>query len=145
MTSHRKGIFSMSLRYLLDTNICIYIMKQKPESVLEKFEQLEVGMVGMSGITYGELLYGAEKSKYTGKSYEIIQQICDYIPPLPISLKASELYADIRTSLEKQGKIIGNNNLWIAAHCLALETTLVTNNEKEFSRVKHLKIENWVK
>ena len=134
----------MPLSYLLDTNICIYIMKQKPTSVLDKFEQLAVGMVGMSAITYGELLYGAEKSNNPQKAKKIIHQICDYIPPLPISLKVPEFYAELRANLEKQGKIIGNNDLWIAAHCLELETTLVTNNEKEFSRVKHLKLENWV-
>jgi tRNA(fMet)-specific endonuclease VapC len=134
----------MALNYLLDTNICIYIMKQKPTSVLEKFEQLEVGMVGMSAITYGELLFGAKKSNHPQKANNLIHQICDYIPPLPISLKVSTFYADIRTTLEKQGKIIGNNDLWIAAHCLELDTTLVTNNEKEFSRVTNLNIENWV-
>lgn len=134
----------MPLSYLLDTNICIYIMKQKPKAVLDKFEQLAVGMVGMSAITYGELLYGAQKSNNSRKAEKIIHQICDYIPPLPISLKVSEFYAELRASLEKKGTIIRNNDLWIAAHCLELDTTLVTNNEKEFSRVKHLKLENWV-
>lgn len=113
-------------------------------SVLEKFEQLEVGMVGMSAITYGELLFGVKKSNQPQKAKTLIHQLCDYIPPLPISLKTSDFYADIRATLEKKGQIIGNNDLWIAAHCLALDTTLVTNNEKEFSRVKNLTIENWV-
>lgn len=134
----------MALSYLLDTNICIYIMKQKPKSVLDKFEQLTVGMVGMSAITYGELLYGAQKSNNSRKAKNIIHQICDYIPPLPISLKVSEYYAEIRAGLEKKGNIIGNNDLWIAAHALELGTTLVTNNEKEFARIKQLKLENWV-
>lgn len=134
----------MSLLYLLDTNICIYISKQKPKCVLEKFEQLEVGTVGMSIITYGELLYGAKKSSYPEKAQKNIEEFCNYIPPLPISRKASEFYAKIRANLEKKGKIIGNNDLWIAAHCLELEITLVTNNEREFSRVTNLKIENWI-
>jgi len=134
----------MVLNYLLDTNICIFIMKQKPKTVLDKFEQLAVGMVGMSAITYGELLYGAQKSNNPQKSEKIIHQICDYIPPLPMSLKVPEFYAELRATLEKQGNIIGNNDLWIAAHCLELNITLVTNNEKEFSRVKNLKFENWV-
>ncbi len=134
----------MPLRYLLDTNICIYIMKQKPSSVLEKFEQLDVGMVGMSVVTYGELLYGSQKSNNPRKAKELIHKICDYIPPIAISLKVAEFYANTRATLEKQGEIIGNNDLWIAAHCLELKTILVTNNEKEFSRIKQLKIENWV-
>ena len=120
-------------------------MKQKPKSVLGKFEQLTVGMIGMSAITYGELLYGAQKSNNSHKTKKIIHQICDDIPPLPLSLNVSEVYAELRANLEKKGTIIGDNDLWIAAHCLELDTTLVTNNEKEFSRVKHLKLENWVK
>jgi tRNA(fMet)-specific endonuclease VapC len=119
-------------------------MKQKPQSVLEKFEQLEVGMVGMSAITYGELLYGAKKSNQTKKAEDLIHQLCGYIPPLPLSLKVPEYYASIRARLEQQGRIIGNNDLWIAAHSLELGITLITNNEKEFSRVDKLKIENWV-
>ncbi|KTD01219.1 type II toxin-antitoxin system tRNA(fMet)-specific endonuclease VapC [Legionella feeleii] len=134
----------MSLKYLLDTNICIHIMKQKPKSVLEKFEQLEVGMVGMSAITYGELMYGAQKSNQAKKAMELVHQVCNYILPLSLSLKVPEYYAVIRAGLEKQGRVIGNNDLWIAAHCLELGITLVTNNEKEFSRVDKLKIENWV-
>ncbi|MDF1828109.1 MAG: type II toxin-antitoxin system VapC family toxin [Legionellaceae bacterium] len=134
----------MPLNYLLDTNICIYIMKQKPKSVLDKFEQLSVGMVGMSAITYGELFYGAQKSNNSRKAKHMIHQICDYIPPLPLSLKVSELYAELRANLEKQGNTIGNHDLWIAAHALELGTTLVTNNEKEFARIKQLKLENWV-
>ncbi len=119
-------------------------MKQKPQSVLEKFEQLEVGMVGMSAVTYGELLYGARKSSNSKKAEVLVHQVCDYIPPLPLSLKVPEYYASIRAELEKQGRIIGNNDLWIAAHCLELDIILVTNNEKEFSRVGELTIENWV-
>ena len=134
----------MSLKYLLDTNICIYIMKQKPESVGAKFEQLEVGMVSMSVITYAELMYGAHKSSHSKKAEQLVQQLCDYIPPLPMSVNVSTYYAHIRATLESQGRIIGGNDLWIAAHCLELDMILVTNNEKEFSRVNKLKIENWV-
>src|SRR5262249_50982961 len=121
----------MPISYLLDTNLCIYIMKQKPKSVGEKFEELEVGMVGMSAITYGELLYGAKKSSLAEKAGNLIQQLCEYIPPLPLSAKVPNYYASIRADLERQGRIIGNNDLWIAAHCLELDLILVTNNEKE--------------
>ena len=134
----------MSFKYLLDTNICIYIMKEQPPVVRKKFEQLDLGTMGMSVITYGELLYGAQKSKQSNKAKDLIHQLCDYIPPLPLSLKVSKYYAIIRAGLEKQGRMIGNNDLWIAAHCLDLDLILVTNNEREFSQVDKLKVENWV-
>lgn len=134
----------MTMQYLLDTNMCIYIIKKKPLSVLRKFEQLEVGQVGMSLITYGELLYGAKKSAYSEKSFAILQELTRSIPPLPMPINAAKYYGEIRSKLEQQGKIIGGNDLWIASHALASELALVTNNEKEFSRISHLKIENWI-
>jgi tRNA(fMet)-specific endonuclease VapC len=134
----------MSLRYLLDTNICIYIAKQKPLSVLHKFEQLMVGEVGMSTITYGELLYGAQKSHHPKKAFSLLEELTGLIPPMPIATEVAKQYGIIRAKLEKIGKPIGNNDLWIAAHALALGSILVTNNIKEFSRVPHLKLENWV-
>lgn len=134
----------MSLRYLLDTNICIYIAKQKPVSVLQKFEQLVIGEVGMSTITYGELLYGAQKSHHPKKTLFLLEELTGLIPPIPIATEVAKYYGTIRAKLEKVGKLIGNNDLWIAAHALFLDSILVTNNVREFSRVPHLKIENWV-
>lgn len=134
----------MKLRYLLDTNICIYIAKQKPLSVLHKFEHLHVGEVGMSLITYGELYYGVEKSQQAKKSKLLLDELLHLIPPLPLPLEAGKHYGEVRYQLEKQGKPIGNNDLWIAAHALAIDVILVTNNKKEFSRIRSLKIENWV-
>jgi len=134
----------MGLRYLLDTNICIYIAKQKPMSVLKRFEKMEVGEAAMSLITYGELLYGAEKSHYPKKTRELLEELSTLISPLPLTMEVSQHYARIRAILEKQGKPIGNNDLWISSHALALDITLVTNNLKEFSRIPHLKVENWV-
>src|SRR5438093_1081117 len=134
----------MTLRYLLDTNICIYIAKQKPISVLKKFEQLTVGQVGMSVITYGELFYGAEKSQHHKKTISFLEELTFIIPPVPISHETGKQYGHIRCHLEKKGNIIGNNDLWIAAHALELKLILVTNNVKEFSRVPLLKMENWV-
>ena len=133
----------MTLCYLLDTNICIYIAKRKPIHILKKFEQLEVGEVAMSIITYGELLYGVQKSAHLKKSQAVLQELISLIPPLPMSTEVAEYYADVRGKLEKQGKPIGNNDLWIAAHALALRLILVTNNTREFARVSYLKIENW--
>jgi tRNA(fMet)-specific endonuclease VapC len=134
----------MTLCYLLDTNICIYIIKQKPVTVLHKFEQLSVGEVAMSLITYGELLYGIKKSQHPKKSQHTLEQLIGLIPPLPMPTDTANHYGKIRSSLELQGKLIGNNDLWIAAHALALEVILVTNNIKEFSRIPHLQLENWV-
>lgn len=134
----------MALSYLLDTNICIYIIKKRHQSVLDKFADLEVGEVGMSAITYGELLYGAYKSKACEQALATIETLCDFIPVMPLSVHVSDVYAQTRTDLERQGQLIGNNDLWIAAHCLDLGLTLVTNNEREFSRVQDLTVENWV-
>lgn len=134
----------MVLRYLLDTNICIYIAKHRPLCVLERFDRLEVGAVAMSLVTYGELLYGAEKSQHSKKSLGILEELATLIPPLPLSVDVGIHYARIRATLEKQGMPIGNNDLWISAHALALDTVLVTNNLKEFSRVQDLNLENWV-
>ena len=134
----------MVLNYLLDTNICIYIAKNKPPTVLDKFTKLKIGQVGMSLITYGELLYGIQKSNHKAQALLILKQLISLIPPFHIPEKAAENYALIRHQLANQGTIIGNNDLWIAAHCLALDVTLVTNNIKEFNRVPNLNIVNWV-
>jgi len=134
----------MSPRYLLDTDICIYIKKQEPKKVFEKCTQLTVGEIGMSIVTYGELVYGAHKSHYPEKNLSVAQDLINFIPLLPLPIKAAHYYGEVRASLEKQGKIIGNNDLWIAAHALAMDLILVTNNTREFERVPNLKLENWV-
>ena len=133
----------MQLKYMLDTNICIYIMKEKPISVLKQFEKHAVGEVAMSVITHGELLYGAYKSQHHKKSLLNLEKIAHYIPPLPLPTDVADHYGNVRSKLEKIGKPIGNNDLWIAAHALSLGIILVTNNEKEFKRIPNLKIENW--
>lgn len=130
-------------QFLLDTNICIYIAKQKPLSVLKKFEQLAVGQVAMSTITYGELQFGAQKSHHPHKTMKVLEELMSLIPPLPIPIETGKIYGEIRSKLEKQGMPIGNNDLWIAAHALAIGVVLVTNNDKEFRRIPHLKVENW--
>nr|MDQ2995021.1 PIN domain-containing protein [Pseudomonadota bacterium] len=99
--------------------------------------------VGMSRITYGELIFGAQKSQQLKKTLHLLEELASLIPPLPISTDTGKFYGKIRATLEKQGKIIGNNDLCIAAHALALNITLVTNNMKGFSRIPHLKLENW--
>ena len=130
--------------YMLDTNICIYIIKKQPVSVLEKFEQLQLGAVSMSLITYGELEYGALRSNHSEKALNILDELLNYIPVLPIQSDVAKHYAAIRANLAIKGTPIGNNDLWIAAHARALGYTLVSNNIREFERVENLKFENWI-
>jgi tRNA(fMet)-specific endonuclease VapC len=134
----------MRARYLLDTNICIYIQRQKPEEVLARFQKLKPGDAAISVITWGELLYGAEKSQQRKKALQLLEEFKTLVPVLPIPENAGKTYGAIRASLESQGKPIGNNDLWIAAHAKAATLTIVTNNEQEFKRVPGLRVQNWV-
>ena len=134
----------ISPRYLLDTNICIYIQREKPAKVLTRFEKLKSGEAAISVVTWGELLYGAEKSQQRKKILYLLDEFKTIIPVLPMPENAGKTYGSIRAFLEKKGTPIGNNDLWIAAHAKASSLTLVTNNEREFQRVPGLKIQNWV-
>jgi tRNA(fMet)-specific endonuclease VapC len=133
----------MEPRYLLDTNICIYIRQSRPEQVLRRFRKLRPGEAALSVITYGELLYGAAKSAHKTTALERLRELVQLLPALPLPETAAETYGTIRAELESKGEVIGNNDLWIAAHALATGLTLVTNNEKEFRRVRGLKLQNW--
>lgn len=130
--------------YLLDTNICIYIVKKKPPTVMRRFESLALGEAAMSLVTYGELEFGALKSQHADQALGILQELKQYIPVLPMAPEVAGHYADIRHTLARQGMPICNNDLWIAAHARALDATLVSNNLREFERVAGLKLENWV-
>jgi tRNA(fMet)-specific endonuclease VapC len=135
-------------RYLLDTNICIYIRREKPERVLRHFDKVSPGETAISVITYGELLYGATKSSRREAALETVREFVRLVVPLPMPEKAGEVYGFIRANLEARGEMIGPNDLrvndlWIAAHAVAAGLTLVTNNEKEFRRVRGLKVQNW--
>ncbi len=133
----------MEPRYLLDTNICIYIRQKRPEEVLRRFRKLRPGEAVLSVITYGELLYGAAKSEQRVRAIEQLHELVSVLPALSLPEAAAEAYATIRAELELNGEMIGNNDLWIAAHALAAGLILVTNNEKEFRRVRRLKVQNW--
>jgi tRNA(fMet)-specific endonuclease VapC len=134
----------MAARFLLDTNICIYIQRQRPANVLTRFQKLEPGDAAISVITWGELLYGAEKSKQRRKALELLAEFKTFVPVLPIPETAGNAYGIIRATLESQGRPIGNNDLWIAAHAKAAGLTVVTNNEREFRRIAGLKVQNWI-
>jgi tRNA(fMet)-specific endonuclease VapC len=129
--------------YMLDTDICIYIIKQKPESVLNHFNKLQVGELFISSITFAELMNGAKKSRRIEHNISKLNELADLLIVSPFDKEAAIVYGDVRSALEKKGHIIGGNDLLIAAHALSLDLILVTNNEKEFSRVDGLKIENW--
>lgn len=133
----------MEPRYLLDTNICIYIRQKRPEEVLRRFRKLRQGETALSVITYGELLYGAAKSTQRVEALERLRELLHWLPALPLPEAAAEAYGTIRAELAAKGEMIGNNDLWIAAHAVATGLILVTNNEKEFRRVHGLKIQNW--
>jgi tRNA(fMet)-specific endonuclease VapC len=133
----------MDPRFLLDTNICIYIRQKRPEEVLRRFRKLRAGEAALSVITYGELLYGAQKSAQRETALERLRELTTLVPALPLPEAAAETYGTIRAQLEAKGEAIGNNDLWIAAHALASNLTLVTNNEREFRRVLGLKVQNW--
>ena len=133
----------MEARYLLDTNICIYIRRKKPDQVLRRFRTLKQGEAGLSVITFGELVYGAEKSAQRAAALEMLRELAQMIPVLSLPDTAADAYGTIRAELERKGQMIGNNDLWIAAHAKAAGLTLVTNNEQEFRRVRGLKIQNW--
>lgn len=131
------------LRYLLDTNICIYIAKQRPSIVAERFARLASGEVGMSLITFGELRFGAEKSARRAEALHTLTKLVECVPIITADMAVAEAYGEIRAHLERAGTPIGNNDLWIAAHARGLRLTLVSNNTREFERVPDLKLENW--
>jgi tRNA(fMet)-specific endonuclease VapC len=134
----------MKPRYLLDTNICIYVRKRRPSAVAEKFGTLAPGEAAISAIIYGELLYGAYKSATPARALRVIEEFVALVPALPLPEEAGAAYGEIRAALERQGRMIGNNDLWIAAHALASNLVLITNNMREFARVPGLVAENWV-
>jgi tRNA(fMet)-specific endonuclease VapC len=130
-------------RFLLDTNICIYISKARPAHLLERFQKLAPDEVAISVITFGELEFGARKSQRAKASLATLAQLRAIIPALPLDAAAGEQYGRIRAELEAIGRPIGNNDLWIAAHAAALKAILVTNNRREFDRVSGLRVEDW--
>ena len=133
----------MEARFLLDTNICIYIRRKKPDPVLRRFRALKAGEAVLSVITFGELLYVAEKSAQRAAALELLRELAQALPVMGLPEAAAEAYGAMRAELERKGRMIGNNDLWIAAHAKAAGLTLVTNNERGFRRVRGLKVENW--
>jgi len=128
---------------MLDTNICSYIIRNKPQSIKEKLKEVEENhTIALSSIVVSELLYGATK-KGSPKLMQIVSAFIDNFIIYDYSKVSAESYANIRTDLEKKGQIIGANDLLIASHALSLGAILVTNNTREFARVEGLVLEDW--
>ena len=131
------------MKLMLDTNICIYIVKHQPSSVLDRLVALPTEDVGISIITVAELRYGASKSARPERNHKALNE---FLYPFEVALydePAAKAYGTIRSALEKKGRPIGPKDLLIAAHALSLDVQLVTNNAKEFERVDGLEIGNW--
>jgi|TARA_B110000116_G_scaffold225344_1_gene205278 tRNA(fMet)-specific endonuclease VapC len=131
------------LKYMLDTNIIIYVIKRRPISVLEVFNR-HAGQMCMSSITLAELLHGAEKSERVEHNLKVIADLTSRLEVLDYDSQAAAHYGDIRADLERKGQTIGVNDLHIAGHGRAKGMILVTNNEREFNRVAGLRVENWI-
>jgi tRNA(fMet)-specific endonuclease VapC len=130
-------------RYMLDTDTSSYIMKRSNDSLLKKLQTVAVSDVCISVITKSELLYGIEISPRRQQNEAALSAFLTYVEVLDFPDEASFHYARIRAQLKAQGAMIGANDLLIAAHARSLGLTLVTNNTREFRRVRHLELENW--
>ncbi|MBI5098536.1 MAG: type II toxin-antitoxin system VapC family toxin [Nitrospirae bacterium] len=131
------------MKLMLDTNTCIYVIKNKPAKVLKRFVSHSVGHIGISSITLAELQYGVAKSQHVQKNKEALEE---FVLPLEIAdfdEKAAKSYGTVRATLEKAGRPIGAMDLLIGAHALCLGVTLVTSNTREFRQIKNLSVVDW--
>lgn len=131
------------MRYMLDTNICIYAIKHKPEKVFQKLKSIDPKDVCISSVTYAELMHGVEKSAAVEKNRLALALLLSNIEIPDFDTRAAEDYGKIRAALEKQGRPIGVLDMMIAAHARSRGLVVVTNNTGELSRVSELELENW--
>ena len=132
------------MKYMLDTNMCIYLIKRKPAQVLKKFQTYDLGDICVSSITVAELQYGVEKSQHPKQNQTALDLFLSPLIIVDFDTSAAQHYGQIRTNLESLGTPIGAYDLLIASHAQSLGITLVTNNTREFTRVPKLTVENWV-
>jgi tRNA(fMet)-specific endonuclease VapC len=128
---------------MLDTNVCIYVIKQHPAAVIKRFASHPVGDIGISVITLAELEHGVTKSSRPAKNREALDQFVSPLEVAAFDRPAAAAYGKLRTALEKRGQPIGSLDLMIAAHALSLDVRLVTHNVREFGKVPGLRIEDW--
>lgn len=131
------------MKVMLDTNMCIYIIKRRPASALRRFLDYRICDVGISSITYSELRYGVAKSQHRVKNEEALNLFVGSLEIVPFGEDAARAYGDIRATLEKAGTPIGSMDLLIAAHAVSLGVTLVSNITREFSRISGLNLADW--
>ncbi len=132
------------IRYLLDTNICIYINKRKSPQVYKRLENINLNEIGISSITHYEMMFGVLKSQQQTLALQELERLCSVFPPIAFDTKAANHASTIRFMLQKQSTPIRPNDVLIAGQALSLDAVLVTNNIREFSRIQNLKLENWV-
>lgn len=136
----------MAPRYLLDTDICIYIRRRRPPEVLARFSRLDSDDAALSVVTCGELMHGYAKLRPPSpQAARQMDEFFSLIKVLPLPVEAGRKYGEIRSLLEAKGQVIGNNDLWIAAHAICASLVLITSNEREFRRVPDLAVENWTR
>ena len=131
------------LEYMLDTNICVYVIKNRPAALRERFDELAEGLC-ISTITLAELLYGVEKSARRSQNLEAVKQFTTRLEVLPFSAKAAAHFGQIRTELTRAGRLCGAYDMMIAAHARSESLMLITNNIREFEGVPGLRLDNWV-
>jgi tRNA(fMet)-specific endonuclease VapC len=132
------------MKYMLDTNICIYLIKQQPREVIDKFQGMIPGEIAISSVTVAEMMYGVGKSQHKERNKSALESFLAPLEIVDFDFKAAQHYGVIRAYLEKMGAPIGAYDLMIAVHALSLGLILVTNNEREFQRIPDLIVENWV-
>lgn len=133
------------IRFLLDTNACIELIRKRSQRVLGHLRECRIGTVGISSITLGELYYGVARSSHPQKNLIALTQFCAPIEIMPFDDRAASMYGQVRADLERSGFPEGPLDTLIAAHALALDVVLVTDNEREFRHVKGLEVENWAR
>lgn len=132
------------MKFLLDTNICIYIIKKKPPQVLKKFKTFKINDLGISSITLAELEFGVQHSAYPEQNQEALNEFISPLEIFPFDDRAAISYGKIRAYLQQRGLKIGAMDMLIAAQAISLSIPLVTNNLKEFKRIPGILLENWV-
>ena len=134
----------MAVRYLLDSDTCIFVMKRRSPALIRRLDQ-RASASAISVVAYGELAFGEVMSARRDEAAAHVAALLETLQVLPLPLDAARRYAEIRAQLQRAGQPIGANDLWIAAHALAGNLILVTNNEREFRRVPELRVENWAR
>ena len=128
---------------LLDTDICIHLVRERPRTILERFNEYAVGEIGISAISLAELEYGVSKSSKPARNRQALDQFLEPLIVADFDRAATSAYGKLRATLEKRGQVIGGMDLLIAAHALSLSLRLVTHNVREFTRVPGLRVETW--